>query len=342
MDAAGLVVTSLANLRYLSGFTGSSAVMIVRADSPDLFFTDHRYRAQIALELDPGIEPVVAAEKPLSLARGHAREHALGRLAFERAHLSVAAWEEWRDAGADLVGVDGWVEDLRVAKSPGEIEAIRRAAAIADRVFGEVLDLVRVGVTERALAAEIDRRLIMAGAEGPAFQTIVAAGERSALPHAQPTGRPVERGDVVLLDFGAVVDGYHSDLSRTVACGEPPAELAAAYAIVLEAQRKAIAKLAPGMGGREADAVAREVIADAGHGDRFGHSLGHGVGLEVHEAPRLGRTSEDRLASHTVVTVEPGIYIDHLGGVRVEDDVFVVPGGAEVLTTAPRDELITL
>lgn len=342
VDAAGLVVLSLPNIRYLAGFTGSAALLIVLAEPPDLFFTDHRYRAQIALELDPAIEAVVGAEKPLALGRDHVREHDLGRLAFERAHLSVAAFEDWREKGVELVGVEGWIEALRSIKSPGEIDAIRRAAAIADRVFVEILDFVRVGITERILAAELDRRLILAGAESPAFPTIVASGERSALPHARPTGRALERGEVVLFDFGAVVDGYHSDVSRTVACGAPSSELAAVYEVVLDAQRRAIDGLVPDMGGREADALARDAIASAGYGDRFGHSLGHGIGLEVHEAPRLGRTSEDRLESHTVVTVEPGIYIDRLGGVRVEDDVLVGPQGAEVLTAAPKDELITL
>jgi Xaa-Pro aminopeptidase len=342
VDAPALIVSSLPNIRYLSGFTGSAGLLIVLTDPPDLFFTDHRYRAQVALELDPAIEIVVGFEKSLTLARNYVRESRIGRLAFEQAHVTVAEWQGWRESGIDLVGVDGWVEALRAVKSSREIEAIRRAAGIADRAFQEVLDLVRVGVAERVLAAELDRLLILAGADSLAFPTIVAVGERSALPHAQPTARTLVRGEVVLFDFGAVVEGYHSDLSRTVACGMPDPELAAVYEVVLEAQRRAIDTLSPGMSGREADAVAREVIENAGHGDHFGHSLGHGIGLEVHEAPRLGRTSEDRLESHAVVTVEPGIYIIGLGGVRIEDDVLVGPRGAEVLTAAPKDELITL
>lgn len=342
VDAEALLVCSLPNIRYLSGFTGSAAVLIVRGEPPDLFLTDFRYREQAAEEGDAGVEIVSAHEKPTVRAREILDERGVRRIAFERQHMSVAEWEAWRGTGAKLIGVDGWVEALRAVKAPAEVEAIRRAAQVADRVFAEVLDRVQPGVTERELAAELDYRLVSAGAERPAFETIVAAGERAALPHARPTQRPLTRGDVVLFDYGATVDGYHSDVSRTVACGSPPAEIAAAYEVVIEAQRAAIEGLAPGLGGAEADALARDRIERAGFGDRFLHGLGHGIGLEVHEAPKLGRTSQDRLESHTVVTIEPGIYIERIGGVRVEDDVFVGPRGVEVLTAAPKDALIIL
>lgn len=340
--ADGLLVVALPNIRYLSGFAGSAAVLVVAADPPDLFFTDLRYRAQIVEEIDPLLEATVVPEKTLSVARKQLRERGVDRLAFERAHLSVAAWESFGEEGIDLVGADGWVEDLRAVKSPPEIDALRRAARIAADVFEPFLEKLYPGVTERALAAELDRRLIEGGAEGPAFSTTVAFGERAALPHARPSSRRLERGDVVLLDYGAVVEGYHSDLSRTVACGEPPGELAEVYPVVVAAQKAAIAGLAPGREGREVDALAREMIEEAGHGPRFAHSLGHGIGLEVHEAPRLGRTSEDRLEPQMVVTVEPGIYIDQTGGVRIEDDVLLGSRGVEVLTAAPKDELIVL
>jgi len=341
--AGALLVTALPNIRYLTGFTGSAAVLLVNAEPPDVFVTDGRYRAQIAGEIDPGLDTVIATEKPLAVARGLARDRGTARMVFERAHVSVADWEAWRDeGGTEPVGVDRWVEELRRVKSPAEIEILRRAARIADLAFESILESVHPGVEERLLALELDRRLIEAGAEGSAFPTIVAFGERAALPHARPTERALRRGDIVLFDFGAVVQGYHSDLSRTVTCGPAGSELAEAYDVVLAAQRAAIEGIRSGLTGREADGLARETIAQAGHGERFGHSLGHGIGLEVHEAPRLSRTSEDLLEPHMVVTIEPGVYIETKGGVRIEDDVVVGPHGVEVLTAAPKDTLITL
>lgn len=345
MSPAGVdafLVAALPNIRYLSGFTGSAAALLVGPET-DVFVTDGRYRNQIVDEIDLSLEVVIIREKLLLAAVAVARERAIGRLAFERAHLSVAAWESWREAGPpEPVGVEGWIEGLRAVKSPAELEAMRRAAAAADRAFAAILDHVRPGVEERVLALELDRRLLEAGADGPAFETIVAFGERSAMPHARPTRRALARGELVLFDFGAVVDGYHSDVSRTVTCGAPPPELAAVYDIVLQAQMAAIQGLRAGLTGREADRLARDPIERAGYGERFDHSLGHGLGLEVHEAPRLSRTSEDLLEPHMVVTIEPGVYIEKKGGVRIEDDVVVGPHGVEVLTAASKDTLITL
>lgn len=338
-----LLVAALPNIRYLSGFSGSAAALLVLAEPPDFFVTDGRYRAQIASEIDPALEIVVSTEKALTAARAIARERGLGRIAFERSHISVGEWEAWREDGAqEMMGVDAWVEDLRAIKAPQEIETIRRAAKIADLAFESVLDIVRPGIEERALALALDRLLVEAGSDGPAFPTIVAFGERAALPHARPTRRALARGDVVLFDFGAVVDGYHSDISRTVACGKPLPEVATAYGVVLAAQRTAIEGIRAGLSGREADGLARGAIAQAGYGEHFDHSLGHGLGLEVHEAPRLSRTSEDLLEPHMVVTIEPGVYIEKKGGVRIEDDVVVGPHGVEVLTAASKDTLITL
>jgi Xaa-Pro aminopeptidase len=337
-----MLVVALPNIRYLSGFTGSAAVLLV-TQGTDLLVTDGRYRTQIVDEIDPALEAVIVREKPLLTAVAAAREQGIGRLAFERAHLTVAALESWREAGPpEPLGVEGWIEALRAVKSSAELEAMRRAAAAADRAFEAILDHVRPGVEERVLALELDRRLLEAGADEPAFETIVAFGERSAMPHARPTRRALARGELVLFDFGAVVDGYHSDVSRTVTCGAPPPEFAAVYDVVLQAQMAAIEGLRAGLTGREADRLAREPIERAGYGERFDHSLGHGLGLEVHEAPRLSRTSEDLLEPHMVVTIEPGVYIEKKGGVRIEDDVVVGPHGVEVLTAASKDTLITL
>ena len=338
---AALLVTSLPNIRYLMGFSGSAAVAVVALDRPDRLFTNFLYQEQVKSEIDPAVEIRVITDSLLAAVRIEVA--AEGRLGFEKSHMSVAERERWRDDdGPELKGVNGWVEELRAVKSPVETDSLARAASVADRVFEEILSDIRVGITERELAARIDYKLALHGSERPAFETIAAFGERSAMPHARPGNRVLRDGDVVLLDFGAVVDGYASDLSRTIACGTPERPLREAYDLVLAAQRAALDGIAPGLTGREVDALSREPIEAAGYGDRYGHSLGHGIGLEVHEDPKLGRRSEARLRTGMVVTLEPGIYIGGLGGVRIEDDVVVGPDGPRVLTGAPKQNLIIL
>jgi Xaa-Pro aminopeptidase len=342
-DFDALLVLALPNIRYLSGFSGSAGLLILRAESPDLFFTDFRYKSQVVTELDPAIEVRIESERLLKVAREVLSGQGAGRVAFEREQLSYRGWSEWSESeGPALVPVTEWVEDARMIKSPAEIDAIRRACRIADETFERMLREIRPGVTERQLAARLELELTERGAEGPSFETIVAFGERSALPHARPSSRELGPGEVVLFDFGTVVDGYVSDITRTVSCGEPRAEMSEVYAIVLEAQSAALRGIRPGMTGPEADALARDVIAAAGYGPRFGHSLGHGIGLEVHEAPRLSKKSEDRIAPGMTVTVEPGIYLEGIGGVRIEDDAAVGEHGLEVLSAAPKDGLIVV
>lgn len=342
-DLDAMLVSSLPNIRYLSGFTGSSGLLVLGARSGDLFFTDFRYQSQVAAELDPAIDVRIVTEELLKSARVALAERDAGRVGFERAQLSYRAWSEWsEEAGPALVPVGEWVEETRAVKSDGEIEAIRRACRIADETFEFLLDSLRPGVSERELAGRLEMELVRRGAEGASFEPIVAFGERSALPHARPTERRLARGEMVLFDFGAVTDGYISDMTRTVACGEPPGAMPEVYAVVLEAQAAALSGIRAGMTGPEADALARDVIEAAGHGAQFGHSLGHGIGIEVHEAPRLSRKSVDTLAVGMVVTVEPGIYVDGVGGVRIEDDAAIRSSGLEVLSAAPRDELIVV
>lgn len=342
-DLDALIVLDLPDIRYLSGFTGSAGLLVVPADGGDTFLTDFRYRTQVAQELDSAIDVRIENEPLLEVCRALLAERGASRVAFEREQLSYRAWSEWSEKGPpDLVPVEEWVEELRTIKSAPEIAAIRSACRIADQVFEDLLEQVRPGITERALAARLDLELASRGAEGPSFETIVAFGERSALPHARPGPRELRRGDVVLLDFGAVADGYVSDMTRTVACGEPPAAMREIYALVLEAQAAAIGGIRAGMTGPEADALARDVIDAGGHGAAFGHSLGHGIGIEVHERPRLGRKSKDRLAPGNTVTIEPGIYLEGVGGVRIEDDALVGEDGVEVLTAAPKERLIVL
>jgi Xaa-Pro aminopeptidase len=342
-DVDAMLVTALPNIRYLSGFSGSSGLLLVGAEPRDLFLTDFRYKAQVAAELDPEIEVRIVTEDILSVARAALAERGASRVAFERAQLSYKSWSEWSEGeGPALVPVVEWVEETRAIKSEAEVDAIRRACRIADETFEFVLDTVRPGVSERELAGRIELELVRRGAEGASFETIVAFGERSALPHARPTGRELARGEIVLFDFGAVADGYVSDMTRTIACGDPPVELIEIYDIVLAAQTAALEGIRTGMTGPEADTLAREVIELAGHGPRFGHSLGHGIGLEVHEAPRISRKSVDRLAAGMVVTVEPGVYVEGVGGVRIEDDALLHSEHLEALSAAPKDELIVL
>lgn len=339
--AQALLVTSPVNIHYLTGFTGSVGVLVLAPEGSVRLVTNFLYAFQVGEEIDPDVEAVVVKKPLLEATREMLAE--VEPIAFESAHMSVADWEAWRKAdGPELEGTHGWVEDLRVVKGPEEQAAIERAAAVSDRAFGDILGEIRAGATERALAARLDWLLAAHGAQRPAFETIVAFGERSALPHAQPGDRVLERGQLVLLDFGAIVDGYASDMTRTVACGRPDSRLTEIYRVVLEAQQAALDGLRPGMTGREADALARDVIEAAGHGEAFGHSLGHGIGLEVHEEPRMSRKSETKLAAGMVVTAEPGIYIQGLGGVRIEDDAVVGHAGARVLTHAPREDLIIL
>ncbi|MFN2383326.1 MAG: M24 family metallopeptidase [Gemmatimonadota bacterium] len=341
--ADALLVTALPNIRYLTGFSGSSGALLLGAAGPDELLTDFRYALQVETEVDPAVEVCIRPDPLLVVARDRLTLRGAGRVAFERAHLTVAAWEEWRSAeGPTLVGVEGWIEALRAVKGPDELAALRRAAAIADKAFEEILGHVRVGISERELAGQLALSLAAQGAERNAFEPVVAFGANSALPHARPGARALARGDTILLDFGAVIEGYCSDLSRTVAFGEPVASVREAYGLVLAAQRAALGGLRAGLTGRAADALARDVIEAAGQGDGFGHSLGHGIGLEVHEAPRLSRLSEDTLLSNMVVTVEPGVYIETIGGVRIEDDVVVGPDGVEVLTRARKDDMLIL
>ena len=342
-DLDALIVLDLADIRYLTGFTGSAGVLVLLADGTDAFFTDFRYQTQVAEELDPAIDVRIESESLLKVGCDFLTRGGASRVGFEREQLTYRAWSEWsnRESPA-LVPVGEWIEELRMIKSVSEIAAIRKACGIADETFERMLQEVRPGITERELAARLNLELAARGADGASFETIVAFGERSALPHARPGARELRRGDIVLFDFGAVADGYVSDMTRTVACGAPATEMREVYALVLNAQAAAIGGIRGGMTGPEADRLAREVIEAAGHGARFGHSLGHGIGLQVHEAPRLGKKSEDRLEAGMTVTIEPGVYLEGVGGVRIEDDALIIETGVELLTSAPKDQLLIL
>lgn len=328
-----LVVQSLPNIRYLTGFTGSSALLVVRPQDAALV-TDYRYAAQAPREVGNTARVEIDQVNVWDRLKRVVQERPAGVGAFE-AHIATVKDRDrlegfgvgrWEGAG-DLV------ERLRAVKDPAEVAAIRAAAALATEALAETLPSVRVGETEYAVAARLEAALRRRGSEWHPFPTIVASGARAALPHAGTSGRGVERGEWLLLDFGAQVDGYCADLTRTVVVGARADERQRlVYDTVVTAQRRALEHVRAGMTGREADALAREVIAQRGFGEAFGHSLGHGLGLEVHEAPRLSATAEQPLPAGAVVTVEPGIYLPGWGGVRLEDDVHLAPTGPELLS----------
>src|SRR5438094_5920429 len=340
----GLVVTSHANIRYLTGFSGSAAVVAVtRADV--LLVTDFRYDAQARAEA--GAVARVEVDGTSVWDRFFtelATLGSLGTLGYEAQALSV------HDAGRFAQAGKAWrwmpttelVERLRAAKDDGEVAAIRSAALLAGEALGHTLAQVRPGMTELSIAGVLEGALRRLGSEGHPFATIVASGPRSALPHARSSRRAVAKGEWLLRDFGAQVDGYCADITRTLVVGARATERQRAlYELVAEAQRRARECVRAGMTGREADALARDVIEARGFGEAFGHSLGHGLGLEVHEAPRLSKTNADPLPAGAVVTIEPGVYLAGQGGVRIEDDVHLSATGP-VLLSDGRTELLEL
>ena len=338
----GLLVTHLPNIRYLTGFSGSAALLLIRADAT-ILISDFRYAAQApaevaasaVVEIDPRsvwerLGRVLAARPPVSLG-------------IESQSLTVRDAE--RVSGLTrgrIVPTSELVERLRAVKSPEEVAAIRAAAGLAQDALAEVLPGIRAGQTEVGVGAALEGALRRRGSEWHPFPTIVASGPRSALPHARTSNREISVGELLLLDFGAQVDGYCADLTRTVVVGARADDRQrTVHELVQTAQRRAIEHLRPGMPAREGDALARDVIAMRGFGEAFGHSLGHGLGLEVHEAPRLAPTSDLPLPPHAVVTVEPGLYFPGWGGIRLEDDVYLGPDGTECLSDG-RTELLEL
>jgi Xaa-Pro aminopeptidase len=338
-----LLVSTPLDVRYLTGFTGSSGLVLIAADADakQQFFTDFRYKTQAAEQVQPRFAREIAAidlfEAALTAVKPRSRDAGRrGKLGFDDAGITVKQHGRLREllpAGWELVPCSGLVSSLREVKDAGELARIRAAAELADAALGEVLEQGLVGRDERDVAIELELRMRRLGAEGPSFPSIVAAGAHSALPHAEPRAVAIPRDTLLTIDWGAQLDGYCSDCTRTYATGTLGEEARAVYELVLQAQEAALASVRPGLSGREIDAVARSIIEDAAHGEHFGHGLGHGVGMEVHEAPRLSRTAgEEPLRVGNVVTIEPGIYLPGRFGVRIEDLVFVGEDGPETLS----------
>ena len=332
-----LLVSNLVNVRWLTGFTGSNAAAVVGTAAPR-FVTDFRYLTQSAAQLDPVWEREIATDLLIRVVDGLPGGPL--KLGFDDAHLTVKQHAQLEkllaDRDAELVPAGGVVEALRAVKDDAEIAKIRAAARVADEAFEEVVGGGIVGRTERDVALDLEVAMRRRGAEGASFPPIVAAGEHGALPHAVPRDVPIPAGTLVVIDWGAQLDGYASDCTRTVATGELDPRDRAIYATVLVAQQAALAAVRAGPTGRDVDAVARAIIDESGHAEHFGHGLGHGVGMEVHEGPRLSKQGKDPLAAGNIVTVEPGIYVPGAVGVRIEDLVAVTADGHEVLNSLPK------
>ncbi len=330
-----LLVTGLVNVRWLTGFTGSHAAVVIGRDGLRRFLTDFRYLTQSADEVDPGFEREIGQD----LLELVVERLPVGRMGFDDAQMAVkehARLTELLGDDVELVGAGGLIEELRFIKDAAELDKLRTAARLADDALTDVLTRGLAGRTEREVAVDLEITMRRLGAESASFPPIVAAGPHGALPHAQPRKEEIARDTLVVIDWGAMLDGYASDCTRTFATGDPDPRDAEIYATVLEAQEAALAAIRPGPTGREVDAVAREIIDGAGHAEHFGHGLGHGVGLEVHEGPRLSKQGETALRAGMVVTVEPGIYVPGAIGVRIEDLVAVTDDGHEVLNGLPK------
>jgi Xaa-Pro aminopeptidase len=342
MQAGGLealLVLRPENRRYLSGFTGSTAYLLITQEEA-LLLTDFRYLGQAAAEA-PHFR-VVEFKQPLDGVREELTKQNVRQLGFEKDFVTydqhqgfVAAF-----AGVELVPVAGLVEGLRAVKDESELVILRQAAKIADDAFAHITGFLRPGLTELEVALELEMFMRKAGAASSSFDIIVASGVRSSLPHGRASEKVLQTGDFVKMDFGAYYQGYCSDLTRTVVLGQPSDKQREIYETVLEAQLHAVANIRPGITGIEADRLARDIIEAKGYGPYFGHSLGHGLGLAVHESPSLSFRGDTVLQAGNVVTVEPGIYIPDFGGVRIEDDIVLTATGNEVLTHAPKELLI--
>jgi Xaa-Pro aminopeptidase len=332
-----LLVTHLPGIRYLTGFTGSNG-MLLATRGQTTFFTDSRYTTQARAECSCRVEIVKGRAMLPAVAKAVAKQGGK-RIGMEPSRLTLVVYEFLKQGlplGAEFVKADGLVDTLRMVKSAGEIAAIRRAVATTSRAFAAAMKRVKAGMAERDVAAEIDYQARRAGAEGPCFETIVASGERAALPHARPTAAAVQGNRLLLIDMGACQDGYASDMTRTVGMGHPPTRLRSAYQAVWESQLAALDAVRPGIPVEKVDAAARRVLRKHGLEKAFVHSLGHGLGLEIHEGPRLGRGEKAKLEAGMVITIEPGVYVPDDYGIRIEDTVLVTAAGCEVLTPTPK------
>ncbi len=337
----GMIVTHLDHIRYLTGFTGTAGLLVIGPGGVD-FFTDFRYTDQARQQVK-GAKVSIIKQDPIDSLKDFPRLNTRRyRYGYNSEYLTVARLNKLGKVLPDalLVPADKLMADLGWVKEKNEIASIKKAVSISDLAFERVLNLVAPGIRERELAAELEYQMMMLGAEKPAFETIVASGYRSALPHGAASAKKVKKGEFITFDFGATVDGYVSDMTRTIVVGNPTSKQKKIYQIVLRAQKAAIRKVKAGVSGKAVDAAARSIIERAGYGKNFGHGTGHGIGFFVHVGPRLSTASEDKLKINNVITIEPGIYLSGWGGVRIEDDVVVTRNSGKVLNRAPKNLLV--
>jgi len=334
----GLIILQPDNRRWVSGFTGTSGVAVVGRQGQPVFVTDFRYTQQAGQQCQ-GYEIVRHGQEMAADIKAVLERLQIKRLGFEKNFITVSQHAKWTSEmeGIELVPLEDILLDLRAVKDEGELELLATAAAIADKAFAHILGILKPGISERRVALELERHMQDLGAAGPSFETIVASGVRSSMPHGVASEKLLEENDYITMDFGCVYKGYCSDMTRTVVLGKASPRQREIYAIVLEAQLAGVRGIRAGISGKEADSLARDVIAAKGYGEQFGHGLGHGVGLAIHESPRAGITSEDILVVNNIVTIEPGIYLPDWGGVRIEDMVVVQEGGCRNLTSSPKE-----
>ncbi|MFD0695016.1 M24 family metallopeptidase [Paenibacillus sp. GCM10027628] len=339
-DLPALLITNAYNRTYVSGFTGSSGYILITMDRA-LLLTDFRYMTQ-APQQAKHFEIVEHKPKMIESVKDLLGQQGITKLGFEQANLTYADYLRYQDglSGIEFVPTSRLVEQIRIIKDDGELQIMQEAADLADATFSHILSFLKPGAVEKEIALEIEMFIRKNGGTSTSFETIVASGERSALPHGKASDRVLQGNEFVKLDFGAYYKGYCSDITRTVMLGKPTDKHKEIYDIVLEAQLNCLANLKPGITGAAGDAFARDVIVKHGYGDYFGHGTGHGLGMEVHESPRLSKTEDMILTPGMVVTVEPGIYLPDFGGVRIEDDVVITDTGIKILTHSTKDFLI--
>lgn len=337
-DIDGMMITKAENRRYITGFTGSAGIVII-SENRNILITDFRYLEQAAAQA-PNFEIYDLTKDIAVMVAEVVQELGIKKLGFETQGMNFFEYGQYASqltGDIQLVPLDKFVEGLRMVKDEDEIALIKKAAEIADAAFEHIITFIKPGLKELDVALELEYFMKKQGSQKNAFDFIVASGPRSSLPHGKASERVIQAGEFVKMDYGAVYQGYHSDITRTVAVGQPTEKMLEIYGIVKKAQQAALDKIKAGMTTVEADAIARDIITAAGYGDNFGHGLGHGIGLEIHEGPRVSPKEEIILQKNMVVTNEPGIYLPQWGGVRIEDDIVITEDGCRLLTNASKE-----
>jgi Xaa-Pro aminopeptidase len=337
----GILITNAQNRRYLTGFTGSAGIVVI-AKAEAYLFVDFRYVEQAASQVKDVKVIQLSGKVTIYEEVAHIVERlGVANLGFEEENVSYHLYSKYKErVSAEMIPLSGVIEKLRMIKTEEEIQKINTAAEMADSAFTHIVDYIRPGITEKDVANELEFYMRKQGASSSAFDIIVASGQRSALPHGVASKKLIEKGDMVTLDFGAYYQGYRSDITRTVAVGEPEEELKEIYTIVFEALSTALAEIKPDITGKKADAFTRDFITKKGYGEQYGHGSGHGIGLDIHEEPFMSTKCDIILKPGMVITVEPGIYIPNLGGVRIEDDLLITDYGNKILTKSPKELII--